>query len=125
MSQVVKAFLGVFLTLFLTATSLGILSAYLEVMNAQDMQAGFVDEIENSDYHPTVLRDCIIQSEKAGYQLTITLFREDAAVTVIQSTGEIPASTEGTDMAKVEMKFPFRIPFLGIQKNHKLVSYAR
>lgn len=125
MSQIVKAFLGVFLTMFLTATSLGILTAYLEVMNAQDMQAGFVDEIENSDYNPGVIRACMQQSEKAGYQLTVTLFGSDTSVTVVGSAAEVPASTEGIDMAKVEMQFPFRIAFLGICKTHKLVSYAR
>ena len=43
MSQIVKAFLGVFLTLFMAVVALGVLSTYMEVMNAQDMQARVVD----------------------------------------------------------------------------------
>lgn len=39
MSQIIKAFMGVFLTLFMAVTAMGILAAYMEVMNAQDMQA--------------------------------------------------------------------------------------
>ncbi len=46
MSQIIKAFMGVFLTLFMAVTAMGILAAYMEVMNAQDMQARIVDEIE-------------------------------------------------------------------------------
>lgn len=46
MSQIMKAFMGVFLTLFMAVTAMGILAAYMEVMNAQDMQARIVDEIE-------------------------------------------------------------------------------
>ena len=37
MSQIIKAFMGVFLTLFMAVTAMGILAAYMEVMNAQDM----------------------------------------------------------------------------------------
>ncbi|MGN0414556.1 MAG: hypothetical protein ACI4FX_03595 [Agathobacter sp.] len=125
MSQIVKAFLGVFLTLFLTATAMGILSAYLEVMDAQDMQACFVDEMENSDYNPGVIRECMSQCEKAGYQLTVTLFCENAVVTTIHNSGEVPSSAGGADMAKVELVFPFRVAFFGISKEHRLVSYAR
>ena len=125
MSQIVKAFLGVFLTLFLMASAMGILSAYLEVMNAQDMQACFVDEMENSDYNPGVIRECMTECEKAGYQLTVTLFCQDAVVNTIHNSGEVPASAGGADMAKVELLIPYRVAFFGINKEHKLVSYAR
>lgn len=56
MSQIIKAFMGVFLTLFMAVTAMGILAAYMEVMNAQDMQARIVDEIENSDFNTGVVR---------------------------------------------------------------------
>ena len=125
MSQIIKAFLGIFLTMFMAVTAMGILSAYMEVMNAQDMQAGFVDEIENSDYNPGVIKACMASCEKAGYHLTVTLFCENAVVTTIHNSGEVPAKTDGTDMAKVEFSFPFRVGFFGINKEHKLVSYAR
>ncbi|MCI7321766.1 MAG: hypothetical protein MR508_00415 [Lachnospiraceae bacterium] len=125
MSQIVKAFLGIFLTLFMTASAMGILGAYLEVMNAQDMQACFVDEMENSDYNPGVIKECMALCEKEGYQLTVTLFSENQVVTTIHSQAEVPASAAGADMAKVELVFPFRVAFFGIRKEHKLVSYAR
>ena len=48
MSQIIKAFMGVFLTLFMEVTAMGILAAYMEVMNAQDMQARIVDEDRKS-----------------------------------------------------------------------------
>ena len=61
MSQIIKAFMGVFLTLFMAVTAMGILAAYMEVMNAQDMQARIVDEIENSDFNTGVVRQCFLQ----------------------------------------------------------------
>ncbi len=50
MSQIVKAFLGVFLTIFMAVVALGVLNTYMEVMSAQDMQARIVDELENSNF---------------------------------------------------------------------------
>jgi len=125
MSQIMKAFMGVFLTLFMAVTAMGILSAYMEVMNAQDMQARIVDEIENSDFNSNVIKECFRQSEQAGYQLSVTLFCQEAAMVTAHSDSEIPSVTEGVELAKVEMSFPFRVGFLGIDKTHTFVSYAR
>jgi uroporphyrinogen-III decarboxylase len=125
MSQIMKGFMGVFLTLFMAVTAIGILSAYMEVMSAQDMQARIVDEIENSDFNSGVIKECYKQCEQAGYQLAITLFCDDAAMTTIHSGSEVPSVTEGVQMAKVEMSFQFRVAFLGINKTHTYVSYAR
>ena len=125
MSQIIKAFLGVFLTLFMAATAMGILTAYMEVMNAQDMQARIVDEIENSDFNAGVMRECFQKSSDAGYQLAITLFYEDAAVSTAHSAAQVVESPGNVDMAKVEMSFPFRVAFLGINKTHAFTSYAR
>jgi hypothetical protein len=125
MSQIMKAFMGIFLTLFMAVTSLGILSAYMEVMSAQDMQARMVDEIENSDFSPLVMRECYTQCEKAGYSLVITLFCEEQVLQTIHSKSEVPDSIAGVEVAKVEMKFPFRVPLLGIEKEHAFTGYAR
>jgi uroporphyrinogen-III decarboxylase len=125
MSQIMKAFMGVFLTLFMAATSLGILSAYMEVMSAQDMQARMVDEIENSDFSPLVMRECYAQCEKAGYSLVITLFCEDQALCTIHSRSEVPSDITGVEVAKVELQFPFRVAFLGIETEHAFTGYAR
>lgn len=125
MSQIMKAFMGVFLTLFMAATAMGILTAYMEVMNAQDMQARIVDEIENSDFNAGVMQECFQKSSDAGYQLAITLFYENAAVATAHSAAQVMEDAGNVDMAKVEMKFPFRVAFLGINKTHTFTSYAK
>ncbi|MCI7106961.1 MAG: hypothetical protein PUA77_04810 [Lachnospiraceae bacterium] len=125
MSQIIKAFMGIFLTLFMTVTAMGILSAYMEVMNAQDMQARIVDEIENSNYNPGVIRECFRQSSQSGYQLSITLFGEEGALVTMHSEQEVSSKEQEIELAKVEMCFPFRVAFLGIDQTHTFVSYAR
>lgn len=123
MSQIMKAFLGVFLVLLMALTAMGILSAYMEVLNAQDMQARFVDEIENSDFNAAVIQECFAQSQAAGYTLSVTLFLEDAAVATAHNAQQVPQTA--ADMAKVQLEFPFRVSFLGIDQTHTFVSYAK
>ena len=125
MSQIIKAFMGVFLTLFMAVTAMGILAAYMEVMNAQDMQARIVDEIENSDFNTGVVRQCFLQSEEAGYQLKVTFFNENSTVATVSQVSQIPYGMDGVDMAKIEMQFPFQVAFLGINRQHTFVSYAK
>ena len=49
---------------------IGVLATYMEVMNAQDMQARIVDEIEKSDFNTGVVRQCFLtRVRKHGYQL--------------------------------------------------------
>ncbi len=125
MSQIMKAFLGVFFLLFLTATSGGILSAFMVVMDAQDMHARMIDETENSNFYPEVLKECFAQAERSGYELSMTLYRENQAL--VRCTGEetVPEQTEDVDSAKLELTFPFTVPFLGIRTEHTLCAYAR
>lgn len=125
MSQIVKAFLGVFLTLFIAVVALGVLITYMEVMNAQDMQARIVDELENSDFNVAVMQACFKQCEKAGYDLSVTLFSEGTVVTAVHSWQEVPASLESVTVAKVEMKFPMKSTLLGIDQSRTFVGYAR
>jgi hypothetical protein len=84
-----------------------------------------VDEVENSDFSPLVMRDCYAQCDKAGYSLVITLFCDEKVLCTIHSAGEVPDDVTGVEFAKVEMKFPFRVPLLGIEKEHAFTGYAR
>lgn len=125
MSQIVKAFLGVFLTLFMAVVALSVLTAYMEVMNAQDMQARVVDELENSNFNAAVMRECFQKCTDAGYELTITIFCDGAAVTAIHTVQEVPNLPENVSVAKVEMHFPLKSAFLGIDQARSFVGYAR
>ena len=102
MSQIVKAFLGVFLTIFMAVVALGVLNTYMEVMSAQDMQARIVDELENSNFNA-----------------------ESGAIAAIHGQQEVPAVNDAVSMAKVELRFPMKSVFLGIDQSRVFVGYAR
>lgn len=111
MSQIMKAFMGVFLTLFMAVTAMGILAAYMEVMNAQDMQARIVDEIENSDFNTGVVRQCFLQSEEAGYQLKVTFLMKIPRWQPFRRSVRYLMEWMGLIWQKLKCSFHFRLLF--------------
>ena len=125
MSQIVKAFLGVFLTIFMSVVALGVLNTYMEVMSAQDMQARIVDELENSNFNADVMSACFKRCAEAGYELAVTTYGESGAIAAIHGQQEVPAVNDAVSMAKVELRFPMKSVFLGIDQSRVFVGYAR
>ena len=117
--------MGIFLLLFLMASSAGMLEAFLQVLKAQDMHAIIVDELENSDYCISVLEESFVNAQNYGYDLSIILYRENHETYVCTKKEELPHDTTDAEMAKVTLMFPFEIPFLGISQEYGISGYAR
>lgn len=122
MSQIIKAYMGVFVVLLLAAVSGGILSGYLNVLAAQDMHAVMISELEDSHFYYEVLRDCFRQAEEKGYELTVTLYSEDGTVECVKTAGEIPADSNRTERAEVALQFTYEHAFLQIRTPHVLTG---
>lgn len=125
MSQVIKSYLGVFMVLLLMMTSIGILSAFMMVLSAQDVHAVIIDELENSHCAQNVLEECFDMAGQAGYDLSVNLFYEDGTSCRISSEEEIPADSSTSFYARVELEFPLTIGFFQLQQNHVISGYAR
>ena len=125
MSQIMKAFLGVFLVLLLSVTATGILSAYMMVADAQDLHAAMVDEVENSNFYPPVLQACFRQAEEAGCQLQGILYNDNYTEVVCAQESQIPTDTSQVSAARLELTFPFQIGFFGMRQEHTFCAYAR
>lgn len=125
MSQIIKAYMGIFLILFLAFTSAGILAAFITVADAQDMHAAMVNELENSSFYPEVLTECFARAEEAGYQLSVTLYQEDYTSAECTGVETVPKDTSKVTSARLKLTFPFRLGFLGISSEHTFCGYAR
>ncbi|MCM1106470.1 MAG: hypothetical protein NC355_05960 [Blautia sp.] len=125
MSQVIKTFLGVFLILFMTSAALGILSAYLGVMGAQDLQAQMVDEIENSNFASGVAQECFARAEEAGCELAVTYYYDGGGTTRCVRASQLPSNTGSVTMARVELTFPLEMKIFGFRKEHTFRGYAK
>ena len=77
MSQIMKTFLGVFLIMFMVVTSSGVLSGFMTVVEAQNLHAQIINELEDSDYDSSVAQTCFENASKAGDTLELKLYMTD------------------------------------------------
>ena len=125
MSQIIKAFTGVFIVLFLMATSTGILEAFMQTLQAQNLHGKVIDELENSDYSLSVLEETFQLVADYGVTLEVLLYLEDGSFLRCDSQDSVPESLGAVTMAEVALDYPVQIPFVGLDKSHRLVGYAR
>ena len=125
MKNIINAFTTLFFYLLCVFGAAALLTASAQTAAAKEYKADVITEIENSDFNTGVVQQCFLQSEEAGYQLKVTFFNEDSTVATVSQVSQIPYGMDGVNMAKVEMQFPFQVAFLGINRQHTFVSYAK
>ena len=125
MSQIIKSFLGVFLILFLALVGFGILGMYLNVVQAQNLHARVVCELEDSNFYPDVMRACFTEAEAMGYDLSLTMYESGLPNVTINSASEIPWNIKAYNNAKVTLLFGMNLPVFGIGGDHVLEAYTR
>ena len=125
MSQILKSFMVIFLLLFLVMTSAGILSAFLQVLYAQDLHAQIITELEDSDYATVVIKENLMEAKEKGYQMEVILYDEEENYRKITGEEELPKDCGDIAFARVQLTFWFQIPFLKINQKHTLRGYAR
>lgn len=124
MNQIIKSFLGVFLILFMCASSIAIFTMFLTVLQAQNAQAEIVRELEDSNYYPSVTKACFARAEEAGYDLKIAVIRHGAEAEEWLCAADVPAQAEECDCVRVSLEFPIRIALFQIGEVHSLQAYA-
>ena len=114
MSQIMKTFLGVFLIMFMVVTSSGVLSGFMTVVEAQNLHAQIINELEDSDYDSSVAQTCFENASKAGDTLELKLYMTDNSVRTVTDASQI-ASSDEIEKARVELKFTYAVAFFGIR----------
>ena len=125
MKNIINAFTTLFFYLLCVFGAAALLTASAQTAAAKEYKADVITEIENSDFNTGVVQQCFLQSEEAGYQLKVTFFNENSTVATVSQVSQIPYGMDGVNMAKIEMQFPFQVAFLGINRQHTFVSYAK
>lgn len=125
MSQIIKTYMGLFILLSISFAAAGILSAFLTVADAQDIHQNMVNELENSDFYPEVIKECFSLAQNRGYSLEITLYQSDYTSICCKNADEIPVDTEEVVYAKVELQFPLQLAFYEYEERKSLCAYAR
>lgn len=125
MSQVMKAFMGVFMVMFLMTTSTGVLGAFYQILHAQNTHAVMIDELENSDYARSVMEACFETAESEEYRLQMSLYSEEGGALTCTSISELPERTDDISMVEVILFYDMEIAFFEIAEEQQLFGYAR
>ena len=98
MKQIFETYLTLFFLLMAVFTLEGIIAADIDTKNARDFKESIVDEIENSNFSPTVIAAC----RNAGnnkYTVTVNEYKD---------------SEDNTVMAEVTVSYNYSIAFLNV-----------
>ncbi len=125
MSQIIKAFMALYMVLYMMVSATGLLGAFFQVLHAQNLHSSIVDELENSNYANSVIVECFGVAEKAEYELEITLYPEYKPAIVLDNIGAVPSEIEEISMARVCLKYPFQVLFFEINDMQEICGYAR
>lgn len=125
MSQVMKAFMGVFMVLLLMMTSAGVLGAFYQILHAQNTHAVMLDELENSDFAKGVLEACFETAEMEEYRLQMNLYSTSDEIKTCMCVEELPQETADVRMVEVVLFYDIELAFFDIAEEQQLFGYAR
>lgn len=125
MNQIIKAFTGIFIVLFMMSAATGILGVFFQSIYAQNLHAAIIDELENSDYTYSVIEGAFATTEENGFLLELILYRKDNGVVPCYSAEDIPQDLEDVYMAEVILTYPVQIAFFALDNSQQLYGYAR
>ena len=125
MSQIMKAFTGIFIVMFMMVSATGILAAFLQIMQAQNLHAVIVDELENSHYTSSVLESAFEAANDRGYELRVVLYQQYESEIICTSVEELPMELEEVVMAEVALSYPVELAFFQVAGQQQIIGYAR
>ena len=125
MSQVMKAFMGVFMVLLLITTSAGVLGSFYQILHAQNTHAVMLDELENSNFAKAIMAACFETAEAEEYRLQMNLYSSSREIQSCTSVTDIPEDTREITMVEVILFYDIEIAFFEIEEEQQLFGYAR
>lgn len=125
MSQIMKAFMGVYMVLLLMTTSVGVLGAFYQILHAQNTHAIMLDELENSDFAKVIMEACFETAERESYRLQMNIYSSTNEMQICTEAEALPESTEDVTMVEVVLFYDIEIAFFDIAREQQLFGYAR
>ena len=125
MSQIIKAFTGVFMILFMMIVATGILGGFLQVSHAQNFHSAIIYELESSNYATSVIEECFALSDSWGYNLNLTLYMKNGGIVQCYDKDILAGILDEIEGVRVELEFPVEIGFLDIDLQQNIYGYGR
>lgn len=111
MEKIIGAFSTLLVLLFVIFSSAALINAASDASAAKEFKADVIAELENSDFNPYVVNECIAQAQAAGYTLQIGNLTYDA--------------DNNVKTAEVILTYGYELPIFGISQVHETRGIAR
>lgn len=111
MEKVISAFSTLFVLLLLILGGAALITVGADVAAAKEYKADVIAEIENSNFNPYVVNECISQAQAAGYQLQVRSTDYDTDNNVMA--------------AEVILSYEYKLPVFGISRIQETRGIAR
>lgn len=111
MKHIVGTFSILFILVLNVFLCITVITVNADVAAAKEYKAAVVAEIENSNFNPKVIQECITQAAAEGYTL--------------QVSGGSYDTWDEVQMAEVILNYSYRLPLLGIWETKTTRGIAR
>lgn len=111
MKHIIESFSALLLIVLMAFVSIAILTASASVTNAKAYKADCIAEIENSNFNPKVISECIAKAANAGYGLQVKSSSYD--------------SYNDINTAEVLLTYQYEIPLFGVSVTKTTRGIAR
>lgn len=124
MSVIIKSFMGVFFFLLVIFSGVGIVGYQMQVNSAAGFKQDVIEELQNSNFAPSVVNACILEGERSQYEVSIDISSSDG--TRATYTKDCPAAdTSDVAAAYVTVRCKSRFPLLGLETSNQFRGFAR
>lgn len=124
MAQIVKVWLGIFLTFLFVAAVTGCISAGMDINRAKDYKADVITNLENSNYNADVINACIATAIEHDYELEIVTYDRNGNINTY-AAGAPAGKTDEVYTANVIMKYKYSIDFMNVNSEKTLRGIAK
>ena len=124
MSVIIKSFMGVFFFSLVVFLGVGIVNYQTDVNQASSYKQDVIEELQNSNFAPSVMNACIQNGVDQNYEVSIDVSSGDGSHSTYSESA--PASdTSDVTAAYVTVNYKSRLPFLGLETSNCLRGFAK
>lgn len=124
MTVVIKAFMGVFFFSLVAFLGIGMICYQTDVSRAISYKQDVMEELQNSNFAPSVINACILAGAEQEYEVNIDVTHTDGSHSVYQKDALAPDDADA-QAAYVTVIYKSRLPLLGAETANRLRGFAR
>lgn len=124
MPVIIKSFMGVFFFSLVVFLGVGIVNYQTDVNRASSYKQDVIEELQNSNFAPSVMNACIQNGADHDYEVCINVSSGDGSHSAYTKNA-LAVDTSDVTAAYVTVNYKSRLPFLGIETSNCLRGFAR